>query len=65
MNQTEIYEVCDRLIHAGWKIWEVERLYHFLRRYKQTSMDLPDLALNIRRLEFLRYLVQTGRLSDQ
>jgi hypothetical protein len=64
MNSTEIYEVCNRLLHAGWKIWEVDQLYAFLRRYKQTSMDLPDLAFDIRKLEFLRYLVHTGRLSD-
>ena len=63
MNPIEIYEVRDRLIDSGWTIWEVERLCRFLIRYKQTSMDLPDLALDIRRLEFLRWLVQTGRLS--
>ncbi len=64
MNTTEIYEVCNRLFHVGWKIREVERLYAFLSRYKQSSMDLPDLAIDIRKLEFLRYLVQTNRLSD-
>ncbi len=64
MSSTEVYEVCNRLFHEGWKIWEVERLYAFLTRYRQTSMDLPDLTFDIRRLEFLRYLAQTGRLSD-
>ncbi len=64
MNSTEIYEVCNRLYRAGWKLLEVERLYDFLSKYKQTNMDLPDLTFDIRHLEFLRYLVQTGRLSD-
>ena len=65
MNPTEIYEVCDRLIDSGWKTWEVNRLRFFLASYQQTSLDLPDLTLNIRHLEFLRWLVQTGRLSDE
>ncbi len=64
MNTTEVYDVCNRLFHEGWEIWEVERLYDFLTRYRKTSMDLPDLKFDIRHLEFLRYLVQTGRLSD-
>ena len=64
MNQAEMYQVCDRLMDSGWTIWEVERLCHFLSRYKQTSKDLPDLTFDIRHLEFLRYLVQTGKLSD-
>jgi hypothetical protein len=64
MNTTEAYELCNRLFHSGWGIQEVERLYDFLTRYRRTRMDLPDLTLDIRRLEFLRYLVQTGRLSD-
>ncbi len=64
MNPTEMYEVCSRLIDFGWKQWEAERLYDFLIRYKKTCLDLPDLAFDIRKLEFLRYLKQTGRLSD-
>ncbi len=65
MNPTEMYEMYSRLLHSGWKEWEAVRLYNFLLRYKQTSLDLPDLALDIRKLGFLRYLVQTGRLSDE
>ncbi len=64
MNTTEAYELCNRLFHKGWEIQEVERLYDFLTRYRRTKMDLPDLTFDMRRLEFLRYLVQTGRLSD-
>ncbi len=64
MNRTEMYKMCSRLIDFGWKQWEAERLYDFLIRYKQTRLDLPDLTFDIRKLEFLRYLMQTGRLSD-
>ena len=65
MNPTEIFEVCDRLIDSGWKSWEVNRLRFFLIGYQQTRVDLPDPTFDMRRLEFLRYLVQTGRLADE
>jgi hypothetical protein len=64
MNPTEFYEACDRLIETGWTIPELERLCHFRDSFKQTSMDLPDFTLDIRQLEFVRWLVQTGKLSD-
>jgi hypothetical protein len=65
MNPTEIYEMCGRLLHSGWKTWEAERLYDFLLRYQQTRLDLPDPTFDMRKLKFLRYLVQTGRLSEE
>ena len=43
---------------------ELERLCHFRDRFQQTSLDLPDLTFDIRHLEFIRWLVQTGKLSD-
>ena len=64
MNLTEFYQACERLLDAGWTIPEIERLCHFRDRFQQTSVDLPDLNLNIRHLEFVRWLVQTGKLSD-
>jgi hypothetical protein len=64
MNPTEFYQACDRLIASGWTMQEIELLNHFRNRYEQTSMDLPDLTLDIRHLEFLRWLVQTGKLLD-
>ena len=64
MNPTEFYQACDRLIASGWTMREIERLNHFRFRYEQTSMDLPDLTLDIRHLEFIRWLVQTGKLMD-
>ena len=63
-NPTEFYQACDWLIACGWTIWEIERLNFFRERYKQTSMDLPDLTLDVRHLEFIRWLVQTGKLLD-
>ena len=48
MNLAEFYQACDRLIETGWKIAELERLCHFRDSFKQTSLDLPDLNLDIR-----------------
>ena len=64
MNLKEFYQACDRLIASGWTMREIERLNHFRDRFKQTSKDLPDLNLDFRHLEFIRWLVQTGKLSD-
>ncbi len=64
MKQTEFYEACDQLIASGWTIWEIERLCRFRDRFQQTSEDLPDFNLDIRRLEFIRWLVQIGKLSE-
>ena len=64
MNLTEIYRAVTRLLDTGWTIPEIERLNHFRSRYQQTRDDLPDFNLDIRHLEFIRWLVQTGKLSD-
>jgi hypothetical protein len=64
MNLTEFYQACDRLRASGWTIPELERLNHFRDSFQQTSKDLPDFTLDIRHLEFVRWLVQTGKLSD-
>jgi hypothetical protein len=64
MNLTEFYQTCERLIDIGWTIPELKRLCHFQDRFEQTSMDLPDLNLDIQHLEFIRWLVQTGKITD-
>ncbi len=66
MNLSEIYQAITRLLDAGFTVPEIERLSQFRDKFQQTSEDLPDLNLNlnIRRLEFIRWMVQTGRISD-
>ena len=64
MNLTEFYAVFDRLFASGWTIPEVKRLCHFRDSYQQISLDLSDLNLDMRQLEFIRWLVQVGMLSD-
>jgi hypothetical protein len=64
MNPIEFYQACDRLIETGWTIPELERLCHFRESFQRTSLDLPDFTLDIRQLELIRWLVQTGRITD-
>ncbi len=64
MNLTEFYQACERLFDAGWTIVEMKRLFDFRDRFQLTSEDLPDKYYDMRHLEFIRWLVQTGRLSD-
>lgn len=64
MNLAEIYRAVSRLLDTGWMVPEIERLSRFRSRFQQTSEDLPDPNLDIRHLEFIRWLVQTDRITD-
>ena len=64
LNLAQIYRNCVRLLDSGWAAPEIERLGQFRASFEQTSVDLPDLNLDMRHLEFIRWLVQTGRMSD-
>ncbi len=66
MNLSEIYRAIARLLDAGFTIPEIERLNQFRKNFQQTSEDLPDpnFNLDLRHLEFIRWMVQTGRISD-
>ena len=64
MNLAEIYWAVTQLLDTGWTIPEIEQLNRFANRFQLTSEDLPDLNLDLRHLEFIRWLVQTGKLSD-
>lgn len=62
MNDTTFDQLAEYLLYAGWKRSEIEQLVQFLNNYEQTRMDQADL--NIRHLEFIRWLVLTGKLVD-
>jgi len=64
MNLKEIYRAVSRLLDTGWTLPEIERLSHFRNRFQQTRDDLLDFNLDMRHLEFIRWLVQTGKLLD-
>lgn len=60
MDDKALIQARERLLRAGWKLSEINRLCRFLKAYVQTSLDQADL--DIRHLEFIRWLVLTGRL---
>jgi len=62
MNDTTLNYICEQLMCNGWKLNELDRLCEFLRAYAPTEEDRSDVET--RRLEFLRFLVQTERLVD-
>lgn len=63
MYQMYQKEACDRLQQAGFTPSEIDRLSRLRRDHieKETAQALD----NCRRLEFSRWLVKTGRLSDR
>ncbi len=53
----------ERLRRKGFTEREITRLSHLRKTYGQDEMD--QAALDTRHLEFARWLVATGRLTDQ
>jgi hypothetical protein len=61
MNREEAFAMLRRL---GFSFQEIDRVSRLQRVYaNKTEMDLADLDL--RRLRFVRWLVETGKLTDQ
>ncbi len=56
-------EELEELLRCGVTVRQISILYSLRETYGQDRMDQPDL--DIRRLEFARYLVKTGRLTDE
>ncbi len=52
-----------KLYFTGWRWNEIEHLLQFLSTHPPTLEDLA--GLDRKRLEFVRYLVQTGRIKDE
>ena len=62
-----MFQITDKdaflfLSRAGFARAEIERLCRFRRDYQSNEMD--QAALDQRHLEFVRWLVTTGRLSE-
>ena len=53
----------DKLRQEGFTDLVIARLYRLRSQYVQTEMD--QAPLDMHRLEFARWLVETGRLTDQ
>jgi hypothetical protein len=63
MSQITYQEAYEILHPAGCTRAEAVRLCQFRRSYRRSELDLA--AFERRRLEFVRWLVVTGRLSDE
>lgn len=61
-SQAEEQRRYEQLQWTGWNAIAIKRLTLFRNTYVQTSLDLP--SLDARRLEFARWLVLTGKLTD-
>ncbi len=58
------YQQAFAILHrAGFVEPEIERLYHLRQAYQISELDQPPLDL--KRLQFVQWLVTTGRLSEQ
>ncbi len=63
MNQMNYKEALETLRRAGFTASEIDRLGRLRRDYAENEMD--QARANLRRLEFVRWLVVTGKLTDQ
>ena len=61
MNDEEIKESLEGLQNAGFTPTQIERLSQFRRDYLERGKQ--QVPAEVRRLEFLRWLVVTGRLT--
>ena len=56
-------ERLEALRRAGFTTLEITRLYQFHRAFK--ANDLDEAPVDLTRLQFVRWLVVNGRLTDQ
>jgi hypothetical protein len=62
-NQMDQQEACARLRQAGFTESEIGQLSRLRRNYAE--QEIAQVLADHRRLEFARWLVTTGRLTDQ
>ena len=63
MSPAEHNQAYEMLQKAGWTVLEIGRLSNFRSRYVKTPKD--QASEDSYRLEFVRWLVATGRLTEQ
>lgn len=63
MNPITYQEAFQILRQAGFVGPVIDRLYRLRRNYRMSELD--QAPLDLCRLQFVRWLVATGRLSDQ
>src|SRR5690348_44953 len=62
MKQIIPQEAFQMLRQAGFTEAEIDRLYQLRQAYQTSELDQPPLDLG--RLQFIRWLVATGRLTE-
>jgi len=62
MNQMDYKDALDMLRRAGFTAKEIDRLSKLRRDRKGNTVD--QAPADQRRMEFIRWLVATGRLTD-
>ena len=60
---TDYKERLEALRRAGFTTLEITRLYKFRRAYMANELD--QAPADLARLQFVRWLVVNGRLTDQ
>jgi hypothetical protein len=63
MDHMNYKEALEMLRKAGLKASEIDQLCRLRRDFAQNEMD--QAPVDHRRLEFVRWLVATGKLTDQ
>jgi len=63
MNQVNYKQAFEKLYRAGFSVLEINRLLRFRRKFRKSELDFPPT--DRRHLEFIRWLVATGRLSER
>lgn len=64
MNQMNLEQAVIVLRKLGFSAQEIDRLSRLRRVYAKKS-EMDQATLDLRHLEFVRWLVQTGKLTDQ
>jgi hypothetical protein len=66
MNQNQLnHEEGVVMLHrSGFSAQEIDRLCRLRRAYADKG-EMDQAALDLRRLQFARWLVETGKLTDQ
>jgi hypothetical protein len=64
MNQMNHEEAVAMLHRSGFSTQEINRLCRLRRAYANRG-EMDQAALDIRHLLFARWLVETGKLTDQ
>jgi hypothetical protein len=62
MNGKEVKESRESLLRAGFTLVQIEHLSQFRRDYLER--EARQALVGLRRLEFVRWLVAVGRLTE-